>query len=304
MQSASPLLHTVYALMLTLLAGAARGELALDASVFRLESDQHGETLMGSAVLVAPGVLLTNCHVVAASGAIRVFNARGEQWSAERDVGDAYRDLCVLRAPAVRGVPAERTRSESTMTGLPVHAAGYSDGTFRVEVGHIRGLHTCACDGGKVIQTTTPFEPGASGGGLFDSDGRLIGILTFKNRLGGAYHFAVPIAWYRFVDSATIDTQDTRQPFWKSGRDSAFFLSACALGAERDWKSLRVLAHRWHLSEPDNPEPLVALGKAEAGVGDRRSAREAFKAALRLDSTHAEAAWELQKLDLDSSPFE
>lgn len=304
MQTPSLRLRAACALILWLLAGTVRGEIALNASVFRLEIDQDGVTHMGSAVLVAPGVLLTNCHVVSTSGVIRVFGARGGEGLAERDYGDAYRDLCVLRAPTVRGVPAERARTDTITTGQPVRAAGYSDGILRIETGSIRGLHPCPCDGGKVIQTTTPFEPGASGGGLFDEAGRLIGILTFKNKLGGAYHFAVPIAWYRFADGAAVDTLDTRQPFWQSGRDGSFFLSACALGAEGDWKSLRKLAQRWQLSEPDNPEPLVALGRAEVGVGDRRSAREAFGAALRLDSTHAGAQWELQQLDLDTAPLE
>lgn len=53
----------------------------------------------------------------------------------------------------------------------------------------IVGLHHCECDGGRVVQTSADFDRGASGGGLFDRQGRLVGILTFKASSGGNFHF-------------------------------------------------------------------------------------------------------------------
>jgi hypothetical protein len=48
---------------------------------------------------------------------------------------------------------------------------------------------------GRVIQTTAPVSPGSSGGGLFNADGRLIGIVTFQYRGGQNLNFAVPADW-------------------------------------------------------------------------------------------------------------
>jgi S1-C subfamily serine protease len=41
-----------------------------------------------------------------------------------------------------------------------------------------------------VIQTSTAFTSGASGGGLFDEDGRLVGILTYRLRGASGYYFS------------------------------------------------------------------------------------------------------------------
>ena len=60
---------------------------------------------------------------------------------------------------------------------------------------------------GRVIQTTAAFRQGASGGGLFDRHGNLVGITTFFKRNGAeSSFFAIPVEW---VDSltATADSQ-------------------------------------------------------------------------------------------------
>ena len=43
------------------------------------------------------------------------------------------------------------------------------------------------------IQTTTPISPGSSGGGLFDAEGKLIGITTFRIGDNGNLNFAVSL---------------------------------------------------------------------------------------------------------------
>ena len=282
--------------------GSAFSADGFESSVFRVEAEQdEGGICEGSAVLVAPGVLLTNCHVVQKVKGIQIINRSGQSWRATLDHGDAYRDICALRVPDIEGDIARRAPVREVHTGLAVQAVGFSGRRFQISNGMIKGLHPCACDGGKVIQTSASFDPGASGGGLFDADGRLVGMLTFKNRRGGDYHFAVPIAWYGLAATRLPEYQESTQPFWQGDRRMGnLFLTACALGAQHDWKALHVLAESWKLAEPDNPEPWVALGRAEVGMANFAAARHAFEAALELDSTHGDATWELQKLDLES----
>jgi hypothetical protein len=54
-----------------------------------------------------------------------------------------------------------------------------------------------------LIQTTAPISPGSSGGGLFDADGRLVGITTLifvgRERLAQSINFALPADWIREV---------------------------------------------------------------------------------------------------------
>ena len=97
-----------------------------------------------------------------------------------------------------------------------------------VSEGRIIGLQTCECDDGKVIQASAPFDRGASGGGLFDQQDRLVG------------------------------TQ-----------------------------------------EPNNPEAWMAMGRASLGQWKTDQAIHAFQRVLMLDSTHSEAKWALQQLEIE-----
>jgi serine protease Do len=148
--------------------------------VLKIETDRLDEVKeLGSGVAIGPQRVVTNCHVVRDAIMIRV--SRGsEVWPATLESGDGYRDLCILKVPDYPGKAPPIAESGDARVGMPVFAAGYSGGDFAVSEGNIKGLFTCACSDGRVIQTSAHFDPGASGGGLFDSKGRLLGILTYK----------------------------------------------------------------------------------------------------------------------------
>jgi len=50
-------------------------------------------------------------------------------------------------------------------------------------------------EGGHVLQTSAAISPGSSGGGLFDAQGRLVGITTFFLSKGQNLNFALPAEW-------------------------------------------------------------------------------------------------------------
>lgn len=268
-------------------------------SVVRLDVVRaDGSASRGSAVRIDSARLLTSCHVVREAKTIEASQGAQRSRDVRLAAGDAYRDLCLLDAPQPMGDVALPAPADAMKTGMPVIAAGYGGGEFSASAGIVKGLHPCPCDGGKVIQTTAGFEVGASGGGLFDTTGRLIGILTFKSMHGGDYHFAVPIAWYRLAERQSLGTPGPRQAFWQN-HNGSLFLMACALGAEQDWRGLRDLARDWIEAEPRNPEPWAALGRAERGLGRRHQALNAFRKALEIDSAHQEVRWEVEKLEFE-----
>ena len=259
----------------------------------------NGSQELGSAVIVGSGRLVTNCHVLRKASRITV--SRGEtSWTAQLGSGDAYRDLCFLDVPGLTGSPPTIARPQDAKVGTRVVAAGFSGGHFAATPGQIKGLFTCACDGGKVIQTSTYFEPGASGGGLFDLEGRLHGILTFKAISGGNFHFAVPVGWMGMLGKLPSIGGAAQSSFWESpNKTSGYFLVACDLSARKQWKELLNLSQEWAHQESSNPQAWMAQGRAYLGLGKPESAIREFQQVLLLDSTHAEAMWELQKLEID-----
>lgn len=259
---------------------------------------QNGSTEYGSAVPLAGDRFVTNCHVIRDAREIKVETPL-ETWSAKSDMRDVYRDLCFLNVPGYKASPIPITPLDGVTVGMSVVAAGYSGGKFKLTRGKIVGLYACECDGGKVIQTTAEFDPGASGGGLFDLQGRLAGILTFKAKTGGKFHFALPVGWLRHLASNNVQPIMTGDTFWeKPGQESAYFLAACDLGAKKDWFNLDRVAGEWTKQEPDNPEAWMALGRARTGLNKKELAITAFQRVLLLESTHAEAHWELQVLEM------
>ena len=136
----------------------------LKVEVVRLDGTRE----LGSGVAVGPQRVVTNCHVIREASTIRVSRA-GASWPANKHAGDEYRDLGFLEVPGFSGKVPQTAGPERVRVGMSVVAVGYPGGGFRVSTGRVKGLYTCACDGGRVIQTSAAFGPGASGGGLFDS---------------------------------------------------------------------------------------------------------------------------------------
>jgi serine protease Do len=253
----------------------------------------------GSAVSIAPGRLVTNCHVIRGAEHIWVL-ANGQRWKASTEVRDTHRDLCILDVPDYRSEIASVSDPTTTKVGIAVVAAGYSNKRFKVTQGEIKHLYTCPCDGGRVIQTSATFDHGASGGGLFDTKGRLVGILTFKSTKGGDFHFAVPVSWLAHLDQQGVTSHHGDKPFWEQKpSNSGYFLTACALEANEDWPHLAHLAGEWSRNQPNDPEAWMALGRANLGLSHLQEAAKDFQYVIMLDPANADAEWELQKLEFD-----
>jgi hypothetical protein len=254
---------------------------------------------IGSGVVIAKQRLVTNCHVVRNARTIKVSRA-DESWTATMDMGDEYRDLCFLHVPDYPGNAPPIGEPGDAKVGVPVYAAGYSGGSFGVSNGHVKGLFSCECDGGRVIQTSAPFNPGASGGGLFDEQGRLLGILTFKSNSGGDFHFALPVGWMKQLSTLPFTGSIGKSAFWANPmQNSTYFLTACNLDAQKKWQDLSRLAREWVRHEPYNPQAWMSLGRANLGIRQLDAAASDFQQVLALDSTHSEASWELEKLEID-----
>ena len=134
--------------------------------------------------------IVTNAHVVSEGFAVRVKQG-GKSWQAEIRQIDPRLDLCLLKVEGLNAPSTPMRVSDDIAIGEHVYTIGAPDGLeLTLSDGLISGfLHR---DGQKVIQTTAPISHGSSGGGLFDFEGRLIGITTFFLSDSQNLNFAIP----------------------------------------------------------------------------------------------------------------
>ena len=145
----------------------------------------HQGKNQGSGVIVRPNVVATNCHVIDGYGDIVVYkhdNRRASTdtlYNATVRKRDESRDFCLLYVAGLRGVSVKLREYRTLTVGEDVYAVGSPKG---LDLSLSSGIISQLRQGTDVryIQTDAAVSPGSSGGGLFDSDGNLIGFLTAK----------------------------------------------------------------------------------------------------------------------------
>lgn len=283
--------------LLTLLsalpAGAAMDRalfVSLGASVLRIEAPGRAGYAIGSGVALGPDKVITNCHVT--QHAREIFVVRGsERWAAAAQVRDVERDLCLLHVPGLGAPPVTLGQGDQLAPGQTVTAIGFTGGAaIQSSVGSIVSLHQHGA--ARVIQSSNWFSSGASGGGLFDDDGRLVGILTFRLRGGHAHYFSGPAAWAnealaraRDADFEPVQPAPATGalPFWQDGASTQPpYLIATVLQRDARWADLETVAVEWSRNEPAQAESWATLGTALERQGRFGEARSALECSLRL----------------------
>ena len=188
---------------------------------------RHGQ---GSGVVLSPdGYVLTNAHVAAGSGALRLRLSGARVASAERVGLDERTDLAVLRTAArdLSPLPLSERRLD---VGEVVLAIGNPLGFERsVTTGVVSALYrslpvprdgTGRRDGREprggvldgLVQTDASINPGNSGGPLLDAGGQVVGINTAMLPWARGIGFAVPAHTASWVASVLIQHGEVRRP--------------------------------------------------------------------------------------------
>lgn len=159
------------------------------ASTGRVSARACGATLTGTGFVVDDGYLVTNAHVVAGSGRVRV-NVAGDWSDATVVLFDPDLDIAVLRAPDIDAPPlrwAVRDPGRNTLAA----AIGFPDGGPQTVIGaavtsRYRAIGRDIYGRGRIpreiLELRARIEKGDSGGPLVLDDGTVGGVVFAESR--------------------------------------------------------------------------------------------------------------------------
>ena len=128
------------------------------------------------------GHVLTNNHVVAACGGLRVVDSGGASSPAKLVGADAVNDLALVQASRYGTAAAAFRESRGLRPGEPVVVTGYPlsglvSQEMAVSTGSLTAMGGLAGDT-RQIQISAPVQPGNSGSPVLDETARVIGITS------------------------------------------------------------------------------------------------------------------------------
>jgi len=179
--------------------------------VHTLDSERR-PLMQGSAVVVGPGRMVTNCHVLRGARSVSV-GRENMSFGATLEHPDTERDLCLLKVANLTTPAVSTAPTDSLRTGARVYAIGAPRGLeTTISDGLLSGIRRNAAAAVEALQISVPISPGSSGGGLFDEHGRLIGITTSGIRDSQNLNFALPAEWIAEVPARAQAALVARQP--------------------------------------------------------------------------------------------
>lgn len=147
----------------------------------------------GSGFFAAPGIVITNYHVVYGSRAVRVKVTGVNAFTAEVESVSEETDLALLRVEAGASTPIvlELGSANDVRPGQEVVAVGSALGMLESTV--TRGIVSAVRTEGPLtlLETDAAINPGGSGGPLINRRGEVIGITTLKLKPAESIGFAV-----------------------------------------------------------------------------------------------------------------
>jgi tetratricopeptide (TPR) repeat protein len=258
--------------------------------------DSQGKPISkGSGFIVrADGAVVTNYHVI--NNAVDIKVKTGNRVLAVEGLihGDKENDLVIIKAEG-KDLPAVRFGNTVNLNiGEKVYVISSPTGLkTTLSDGILSGILKIA-DEIKLLEITAPFSEGSSGGPVLNSEGEVIGIVTFLVEEAQDLNFAVPVnllidkinkkEFTAIKDSEIVDYSKTAD-YWfnlgfsysESGRHSE------AIEAYK--QSIRI--------KPDYAKTHYNLGVVYGKSGRHSEAIEAYKQSIRIRPDYADAHYNL-----------
>jgi len=253
--------------------------------------NETGGLAFGSGVVVGENQVVTNCHVIRRTK--QPWVSQGEDtFSVTAVKADRWHDLCLLTTFGMPHKAVPLGKSTDLKKGQEVIAIGHSNGVPAplTSAGVVKSTYDL--DQGKVILSSAQFRMGASGSGLFDTEGRLVGINTFKTSGRNSFYYALPIEWLNSLKNKPTETNlpITGIALWEEEEDKKpIFLQVAIPMIKEDWKKLFDVANEWIRKEKNNAEAWFELGFANEHLNNLSEAEKAYRQSTKLDNQNTDA---------------
>lgn len=263
-------------------------------------ANKDGNHGVGSGVVVAKDYIVTNCHVIADAQGVHV-EKYGVSYPPEALIANWKNDLCILKFKYTELKPAVLGTTENLQYETNVFTKSYGGNSTRPQssFGSIKGIFNF--NGFKVIQSSASFTMGASGGGLFNEKGELLGITTvYLNPRGKAYYFSMSVEMIKSMlkngDEISVTTQSER-PFWDNPEESQpFFMQVAGPIKNKMWGKLENISQNWLTQEPDSDESNFYYALSQYYLNNLTTAQKVFKKIIKQNKRHTESYLYLYKI--------
>jgi tetratricopeptide (TPR) repeat protein len=143
--------------------------------------------------------------------------------------------------------------------------------------------------GSRYMRISAPLLPGFSGGGLFDEQGRLIGILSPQRVEGESLAFVLPSDWLGSPPEMTQAPGSTDPKSADPRHGLAWLNQTLALEKKGDWRRLLKLSQQETRRNPSNAAAWFNVGIASCNLKQYSQAVNAYREAIRHHAGYADA---------------
>jgi serine protease Do len=272
---------------------------SLNPSIVKVHTaNKQGNHGVGSGVVVAKDHVVTNCHVIADAKGIHVTKY-GVSYPPYALLADWKHDLCILKFEYLKLKPVNLGSNDKLQYETEVFGKNYGGNTVKphTAVGAVKGIFDL--NGYKIIQSSAWFSMGASGGGLFNDKGELIGITTFKTPgLGSFYSVPVEVIKKLLADNNDISiTTAAESPFWDAPEKKLpFFMQVVGPIKKENWSKLKQISIEWIANKPDSYEANYHLGLADYRLGNLKKAKHSFNKVIEKNNKHLQTYLHLYEI--------
>lgn len=256
---------------------------------------ENGGVSYGSGVVIAENKVITNCHIFRSTK--QPWISRGEDSYTIASVqADRWHDLCLVSTLSLPFEPVTLGKGNEIKRGQEVLAIGHSNGVPSPLTSSGSVNSTYEFEGGKVIRSSAKFLMGASGSGIFDLEGKLLGINTFKTPGRPAYFYSLPIEWLANLEKLPIETKFPimGKTFWEEDdNNKPFFMQIAIPELNKDWPKLAQVAEKWIGIDPKNSDAWYELGIAHENLNKIDEAKKAYQQSVLLDASNTDSLFRL-----------